>query len=157
MRFKIEQVALCPDDPEAAKELLIEMGADEWIVDKVRAQGVVFGLDAENEAQLSFEYAMLTEAKELEVLNYTDGFNWMAISKRPRVSHFGMHCTEEELAEWKRFFAARHIMIAQEVETTSHTNPAIAGKRWYHYVIFDTHHILGVDIKFIVRHDNADI
>jgi hypothetical protein len=29
----------------------------------------------------------------------------------------------------------------------------IAGKRNYHYTIFATRHILGVDLKFIVRMD----
>ena len=47
--------------------------------------------------------------------------------------------------------------MAQEVMTESHTNPVIAGKRTYNYVIFDTKEILGVDVKFIVRinHDSV--
>ena len=45
----------------------------------------------------------------------------------------------------------RGIKVAQEVFTKSHTNPVIAGKRKYNYVIFDTKEILGVDLKFIVR------
>jgi hypothetical protein len=39
--------------------------------------------------------------------------------------------------------------------TISHTNPVIAGKRWYTYVIFDTRSILGIDLKFIVRREAA--
>ena len=67
------------------------------------------------------------------------------------VSHLGMHVTEDELLEWRKFFAGRKIFVAQELHTDSHSNPVIAGKRWYHYVIFETRHILGVDVKFIVR------
>jgi hypothetical protein len=62
-----------------------------------------------------------------------------------------MHCTADELLKWRKFFRDRGIQIAQEVFTDSHSNPAIAGKRSYNYVIFDTRKILGVDLKFIVR------
>ena len=62
-----------------------------------------------------------------------------------------MHCSAEELVQWRAFFAERDIPVAQEVFTESHTNPVIAGQRWYNYVIFDTKDILGVDLKFIVR------
>lgn len=154
MKFKIEQVALCPPDPEAAIELLTAMGAGEWAKDHVVAEGTVFGDAGRNEADLAFEYELLDGANELEVLSYTQGPNWMddrANADPHRVSHLGMHVTERELAEWRAFFAARGIGVAQEVLTKSHTNPVIAGKRSYHYVIFDTHAILGVDIKMIRR------
>ena len=67
------------------------------------------------------------------------------------ISHLGMHCTADELLNWRDFFDERGIKVAQEVFTKSHTNPVIAGKRKYNYVIFDTKEILGVDLKFIVR------
>lgn len=152
MKFKIEQVALCPPDPEAAIELLTAMGAGDWARDHVIANGEVFEDPGRNEADLAFEYNMLKSANELEVLHYTDGPNWMD-EYRPRASHLGMHCTEVELEGWREFFEERGILVAQEVKTESHTNPHIAGKRWYNYVIFDTYDILGIDIKFIVRSD----
>lgn len=151
MKFKIEQVALHPRDPAAAMELLDAMGAGEWARDHVVANGEVFGHEARNEANLNFEYDMLKGANELEVLNYTTGDHWMA--EDHRVSHLGMHCSAEELKQWRKFFEERGISVAQEVKTESHTNPHIAGKRWYNYVIFDTLDILGVDVKFIVRSD----
>lgn len=155
MKFMIEQIALCPVDPEAAKELLNAIGAEgSWAEDHVVADGKVFGRKGRNEADLSFNYDMLGEARELEILSYTSGENWIANREGltpARVSHLGMHCGKDELAKWKRFFARRGISIAQEVKTQSHTNPHIAGKRWYHYVIFDTYDILSVDLKFIVR------
>lgn len=153
LQFKIEQVALCPDDPEAAIELLTAMGAGEWARDHVIANGEVFEDGGQrNEADLAFEYSMLKGANELEVLHYTDGDNWMH-DHAPRASHLGMHCTEVELEGWREFFEERGIPVAQEVRTESHSNPVIAGKRWYNYVIFDTYHILGIDVKFIVRSD----
>lgn len=155
MKFKIEQLALCPPDPEAAKELLTAMGAGDWADDTVLAAGEVFGSGGSNTADLSFEYDMLSDANELEVLSYTRGPNWMDLRANApcnRASHLGMHVeTEEELEEWRQFFKARGHGVAQEVMTARHTNPVIAGKRRYHYVIFDTFDVLGIDIKFIRR------
>jgi len=156
----IEQVALCPKNPGAARELLSAMGIDEWVFDHVSARGnVARSRNVESEADLSFNYQALGIAKELEVLHYTRGPNWMRRLFRPRVrvSHLGMHCSESDVREWRAFFAARNIPVAQELWTERHTNAAIAGKRRYHYVIFDTYPILGVDVKLIVRHDDANI
>lgn len=155
MQFKIEQIALCPRDPEAAIELLTAMGLGDWARDHVVAQGQVFGEIGRNGADLAFNYEGFSEKRELEVLHYTDGDNWMQTASEPRVSHLGMHCSAEELEQWREFFFARNIVVAQEVLTKSHTNPVIAGKRWYKYAIFNTHPVLGVDIKFIVRRDQA--
>jgi hypothetical protein len=161
-KFIIEQIALYPRNPQKALELLSEMGLDEWAHDHVAARGRVFSQpDVENQADLNFNYQGFEggRAHELEVLHYTHGLNWMTWGRpepRPRVSHLGMHCTEEELKEWRLFFAERQIPLAQEVRTFAHTNPVIAGKRKYHYVIFNTYAILGVDIKFIIRHDPSD-
>lgn len=156
--FLIEQVAIYPRDPEAAKALLSAMGLDDWVVDHVSASGLVYGTKGENEADLSFNYQGLGRGKELEVLHYTTGPHWMKKWFRPkyRASHLGMHVTEQELEDWRVIFREQGIPVAQEVRTSSHTNPFIAGKRKYHYVIFDTYPILGIDIKFIVRHDVLD-
>jgi 4-hydroxyphenylpyruvate dioxygenase-like putative hemolysin len=156
LRFKVEQIALCPKDPAAAIELLTALGAENWARDHVVASGQVFGVDGRNEADLAFNYDLVSGGKEFEVLHYTDGLNWMGEESRVNsVSHLGMHCNAEELEEFKAFFAGRGIAIAQEVFTDSHTNPVIAGKRKYNYVIFDCKEILGTDIKLIVRIDEA--
>lgn len=154
-QFQIEQVALHPKDPKAAIRLLNEMGAGQWADDVVMATGSVHGSTPEtNVADLAFEYDMLKGANELEVLHYKAGKSWMG--NQNRVSHLGMHCSAEELEEWKDFFHKRGYKIAQEVKTDYHSNPVIAGKRWYHYCIFDTHEVLSVDVKFIVRRDSKD-
>lgn len=158
LNFTIEQIALYPEDPEAAIELLRDMGAESWIKDRVEASGIVFGNEAQNTGQLNFNYQLSPSGQnpqELEVLHYERGRNWMedndSHDPMPRVSHLGMHCTGDELAQWRQFFSARGIKVAQEVITDSHENPAIAGVRRYQYTIFDTYPILGVDLKFIVR------
>ena len=152
MQFKIEQIALHPKSVPAAMELLAAMGLAEWAYDHVHAVGHVFGDLGANEADLAFNYeASPAKTLELEVLHYTRGPNWMVNEARSAVSHIGMHVTIAELEEWRRFFAGRSIQVAQSVETVSHDNPVIAGKRCYTYVIFDTREILGADVKFIVR------
>lgn len=149
--FRIEQLALCPRNPRMAKQLLTEMGAGPWAEDHVKAEGEVFGNKAANEANLSFDYDLLKQANEFEVLEYTEGENWLDQHTESVASHIGMHCTEAELTYWKSFFAARYIPIAQEVNTYEHTNPVIKDTRRYHYCIFATRDLLGVDTKFIVR------
>jgi len=152
-KFNIEQIAIAPKDPKAAEELLTAIGAAEWARDHVKAEGKVFGETGENEADLKFNYDLFHGKRgEFEILTYTDGPNWLQKPGRGgRVSHLGMHCTAEELVEWRKFFAGRGIPVAQEVFTQSHSNPVIKDQRWYNYVIFDTNPILGVDLKFIVR------
>lgn len=160
MKFFIEQIAICPADPAAAEKLLADMGATEWVRDTVTAHGQVFGEPGLNKADLAFNYQLGETAElagqfEFEILHYTDGPNWMKSRVTPSVSHLGMHCTLEELSQWKRFFSERSISVVQEVVTSDHTNPAITGKRSYCYCIFNTNPILGVDLKFIVRGNNV--
>lgn len=151
LKFTIEQIAICPKDPVAARALLRDIGAVTWHEDHVVADGRVFGFEGSNHADLAFNYELFS-GKEFEVLHYTKGSNWMEGKVRANsVSHLGMHCSADDLMKWREFFAARSISVAQEVMTQSHSNPAIAGERWYNYVIFDTKEILGVDLKFIVR------
>jgi|TARA_R110000868_G_scaffold186342_3_gene428783 hypothetical protein len=155
MKFKIEQIAIVPNDPERAMRLFAKIGLTDWAKDHVVATGKVWGVGGSNGADLAFNYqATGDKALELEVLHYTSSPNWME-RYGTSASHLGMHVTEEELVGWRWFFAEEKIAIAQEVATLSHTNPVIAGKRWYKYVIFDTRAILGIDLKFIVRREAA--
>jgi len=158
MKFFIEQIALCPPNPAAAISMLKQLGLDEWVHDHVVAGGKVFEASGNNEADLAFNYQNTRpEGKplELEVLHYTSGPNWMS-GRPPMVSHLGMHCTAEELNEFRRKFSNMGVRVAQEVFTESHTNPYLLEvKRKYQYVIFDTRDVLGVDLKLIVRRENA--
>lgn len=161
MQFTFTQIATCPPDSAAAMKLLAEMNwMGDWVRDRVKARGTVFGSPAESSADLAFNYKLGPPGVEFEILNYVEGQNWMQQREERdgicanRVSHIGVHCTENELNWWKHFFAKRGIEIAQELQTKAHTNPSIAGRRWYHYVIFDTFAILGFDVKFIVRREH---
>jgi hypothetical protein len=150
MQFKIQQIAICPLNVERANALLEKIGLTKWTRDTVVASGKVHGIDGANTAELAFNYEAF-DGHELEVLNYTEGPNWM-VNERPAISHLGMHCTEAELDEWKSFFKAEGIPIAQEVFTQSHTNEFLRNNgRKYHYCIFSTRAVIGTDLKFIVR------
>ena len=158
MKFFIEQIALCPPDPDRARALLVALGLTDWVRDTVTAEGRVFGTPGVNVAHLAFNYeasAPGPKPLELEVLHYVAGSNWIDAGRRgASVSHLGMHCTEEELDAFRRKFAALGIPVAQEVLTLAHTNPyLLSNGRKYRYVIFDTRSILGVDLKFIVRRE----
>lgn len=152
LRFRIEQLALAPKKDSLAIEFLQDIGLAEWTEDDVVAGGTVFGECGANRATLRFNYEAFS-GKELEILKYTHGCSWVD-GLTPTVSHIGMHTTEEELVEWRKVMNKWDMLVVQEVKTISHTNPAIAGKRCYHYVIFGTRWLIGTDIKFIVRHDN---
>lgn len=169
--FRIEQIAFAPPvgAHALAQAFLRSLGWDgEWVHDTVIASGTMQGADGEeievlNKASLSFNYdssawravandrlnAMDAEPLECELISYRAGNNWLQGGKIPCISHLGMHCTEEELTQWKAFFAVKRIPIAQEVETIHHTS----APRKYHYCIFNTRPVLGTDLKFIVRKD----
>jgi hypothetical protein len=173
-QFKIEQIALYPNNSERARTFLAKLGLSEWFHDTVVARGSVFTeKDCENTAHLAFNYQAGNgefvkdgdevnpqgyKPLELEVLDYREGENWMDVMTDSgevgwpgAVSHLGMHVTEEQLVEFDLVMREENIEIAQSVHTQSHTNPAIKDSRRYKYVIYDTRSLIGVDLKFIVR------
>lgn len=164
--FKIEQIALFTVTSERARAFLSALGLSEWHHDNVVAHGSVFNQHEQtNEAHLAFNYQAGSGSDveagkplELEVLDYTQGANWMDQSMEAgetgrcgAVSHLGMHVTEEQLVEFDHVMRAWEIQVAQRVHTQSHTNPHIKDSRRYKYVIYDTRFLIGVDLKFIVR------
>ena len=105
MKFQIEQIAIVPKDPIAAKKLLSEIGATEWSEDHVVATGNVFGVRDTNEADLSFNYDLFS-GKEFEVLDYTSGPNWVdSRGERNTVSHLGMHSSRTVISKWRKKFS----------------------------------------------------
>lgn len=155
--MKIEQIAIATYSEEQAKQIienLKTLGYDEWVEDTVTAEGTVFDKQTVNVAKLNFNYQM---GFELEIITYLVGYSWH--EKRnvedniqfPFQSHMGKHATAGEIDLMKKKMEKLGCGIAQEVYTLSHTNPAIAGKRKYHYVVFDSREKLGFDLKLIER------
>ena len=150
-KFIINQISICPKDPIAAHKLLFEMGAVPWNLDTVTAEGEVNGISGRNVSQVAHNYNLVSTETEFEILDYSHGPSWLADKTESVVASFGMNSTEEHLSKWKEFFAERNIDVCQEVNTIKHANPAINDVYRYHFCIFRTRDILGVDIKFIVR------
>lgn len=176
MQFKIEQVAIMVGfNRERAMAFLAAIGLTDWVHDHVKATGAVGIIEpTSNEADLAFNYqttrgmygtpgasgsADISQLRplEFELLTYTEGSHWLdedvgLAFDGACVSHLGMHVTAEELVQWKLKMAELGVDIAQEVRTQSHTNDFLlkTGRR-YHYTIFNTRQIIGVDLKFIVR------
>jgi hypothetical protein len=145
----IEQVAIASGNPQQIIEQMSIFGCNKWHHDEVVAKGKVFGVEAENVAELHFNYQL---GFELEILKYNQGPNWHQ-QRNPNcytgpafLSHMGLHATPEHMEQ-----LYNKLPIAQEVWTHSHSNPAIAGKRKYHYVVFDTRDMFGFDLKLIER------
>lgn len=153
----LDQIAFYAPDERAADDVKMYFGLSDadWTEDHVTGNVRVFGEyedEAESRARLLFNYDL---GIELEILTYTDGPNWHAYRDNicfgsglregspPFVSHLGFHVNDGELPilPWP---------IAQEMITTSHSNPAIHDRR-YAYRIFSTRAMLGVDLKYIKR------
>lgn len=153
-KFIIDQLALALpsgyENEKRALNFLRRCGMREWVEDTVAATGTVNGVSGSNVANLRFNYEAF-DGKELELLKYQSGNNWLSGVDKPAVSHIGMHCTEADLREWRKLMAEFEVPLAQEVWTDSHTNPRIRNCRRYHYVIYATRDLIGVDMKFIVR------
>lgn len=149
MALKIEQVAIYTNEPRKLIDALSALGYDEWAKDEVLARGEVWGDKAANRASLAFNYQL--GPFEFELLKYEAGTNWLGGQARtgPFLSHLGVHVEDVEPVKAK--MKALGYRIAQEVTTLAHTNPVIAGKRQYRYVIFDTKEALGFYLKIIQR------
>lgn len=151
----LDQIAFYAPDATAEEKVkgMFGLREAEWTEDFVTGRVSVFGEPEQvSQAKLLFNYDL---GIELEILTYTLGPNWHRHrAKRgegppinpgcePFVSHIGFHVNEEELP-------FRLEPAAQRMVTTFHSNPAIADRR-YEYVIYDTFHSLGVDLKYIKR------
>lgn len=170
--FTIDQIAIgiAPHMYTGAIQLLEDLGLTGWIKDLVHAEGHWWHFDAddeivtegvgENYASLGFHRSATKNTDglvELETIEYPEGAgneknNWLGNLPKPLVTHISTHCTEEELEQFDQVLADHGIYWAQDVETVRHSNPHIVEGGWnYHYRIYHTRPLLGVDLKFIVR------
>jgi Glyoxalase/Bleomycin resistance protein/Dioxygenase superfamily len=155
--YHIDQVAIVCRDSAATRAALDRIFSGEdtcltWHKDTVHATGNVFGNhDTGNIANLSFNYELMANRLEFEVLQYVEGANWhdTAMHPTPGFSHLGMHV--DDVSWWVAHMSELGYKVAQQVVTDSHTNPAIKNSRRYQYVIFDTRETIGFDLKLIQR------
>ena len=136
MKFKIDQISFYPMNTIEAKNLLSDMGLSLWAEETNFSKGTVFGFPCENESK-SFVHGQIGPAPEIELLEYKKGPNYMDIRPNAdpyRAAHIAMFINESEVVHWRTFFADRNIGICQEMNG---------------HIIFNTHPILGIDVKFI--------
>lgn len=146
LNMKIDQIAFAAFDQRDEDMIKASLGlADaEWVEDEVVASGTVAGREGTNRAKLLFNYDY---GIEVEILRYLEGPNYLEAQRiQPgTICHIGMHYTEGEVPTFGR-------RIIQQVETQSHTNPAVVDKgRRYRYTIYDTMALFGRNFKVIER------
>ena len=144
----IEQIAIKVENPLSVIAMFKELGYDEWTEDEVTAEGNVLGVpNCTNVARLYFNYQIF-DGVEFELIRYHTGPNWLDQCGYG-LSHLGVHVDDIQPAV--NAMIALGYRVAQDVRTIKHTNAAIKDTRRYRYVIFDTRHTLGFDLKFIQR------
>jgi hypothetical protein len=138
MKMKFEQIAIHDSRRFPLKRLFSAFppGGHEWTTDVVVAKGIMQVGDGEyipveNEAILQFNYTLFP-GKELELIHYTRGQNFLAHSGSGKLSHFGFHVVS--IDNWRGWLAERGFTIVQEVITQSHESQLV-DKR-YHYAIY---------------------
>ena len=119
--MQIDQVAIYSEDPEGTKALLdLIFGSDTWHTDHVVASGQVFDQDGQNKAELNFNYQLIKNGVEFEVLKYEEGPNWVAENSQTYgVCHLGVHVDDVETIS--QSLLDMGFKVAQEVRTESHT------------------------------------
>lgn len=149
--FPIEQIAFV-GRPEMLTMLKF-LGAHEWHHDTVTTRARVFDSGIfEQEALLAFNYQLIP-GKELEVIRYTRGENFLSESGTlGGLSHLGLHVDDMDKSTQMLRDQLGEVRIIQEAVTVRHTNPNIKDTRRYRYRIFDTRNTLGFFLKFIQRH-----
>ena len=137
---------------------LLTLGvASDWIYDDVTFDGHVSGKPVSGTvAALNFQNDLIIGDVQFEILHFTKGDNWhrerYSQNQLPFISHFGFHVdSRERFDEIRLFFKERGIKEIQIANTTHHTNANIPLDRSYHYIIFDTLHVFGFDLKMILR------
>ncbi len=151
--MKFEQIAIhVPDIDLYIQDNKNVCSLGVWKRDVVTGRVSVFGGEfGFSKAELAFNY---DSDYEFELLRYLEGDNWHARKGKPLdkpfFSHKGTHIEDIDAA--KNYFLNQGLVIAQEMFTETHTNDYLIMKnRRYHYVIFNSEHILGYDLKLIKR------
>lgn len=152
--IKFEQIAYYTVQPEIALlHLEQKFGMKKWVHDTCMADGLVFGKPVTGVVgELWFNYD--TPGMEFELLHYPGKDNWHAARGAfpgPMfLSHMGYHVPDMAVARVR--FERMGWKVAQEVRTTYHSNPYLQERgRTYHYVVWDSLHIIGFDLKLIQR------
>ena len=153
LQFVADQIMIRPENAAMAMELLTAMGCGRWYGEHVVSAGGVFDDVAGNESEHAINKNTFSGPCDLQVVDYTSGANWMDVrpdSDPHRVGCLSMQVTEKELQRWRRLFHSFSIDVVQEMTAQVIPDSSRLPKRQELSVVFDTHAILSVDIRFMV-------
>jgi len=152
--MQFEQIAI----NDHADFPLMKMFSGDWKKDTVVSKGIIRDESnvgyrkIENTAMLRFNYHVFP-GKELELISYIDGPNFLNFVNYGAISHFGTHV--KSIDDYCTVLHDQGFMVIQNVITQSHQSPNVLPYRRYHYVIYG-HDNLHFKIKLIERIDVKD-
>jgi len=136
--MQIDQIAIHDSREFAAQKMLNLMGAGSWSEDTVVAKGILLYdgmyIKCANTAVLKFNYRMIP-GKELELIHYVAGKNFLAFKTPGGLSHFGVHVIS--IIDLRAFMSERGFILVQEVISQSHQSFSVPAGRRYHYAIYE--------------------
>lgn len=141
--------------------MLRDIGLTDWFVDNVTAKGKMHereNIEVMEQCFSTYEADDNSEIRTpvaLELSRHIAGPTYNGI-QRNFVSHLGMYVTEEQLDRFRIYFDNKWVAVLMDMDTTNHSDPSTNVTARFHYVVFDTRPIIGVDLMFIVRKDIID-
>ena len=158
--MKISQIAIQVPSIKRAKEILTKiLGAKFILDDSLKMDGQFKGVNLEDvDLDLSFDYEILKDTREFELINSTDKRHWHSESKDGFLSHLGIYC--ESGAELESACLVLDEMGFRKIQDSlsyDHTTVHSDGStRSYIDVIYDTHSEIGFNIKFTLKLKDVD-
>lgn len=142
---------------------LFNMGFKDWSFDTATLEGYHFGVDTKIKATMAFNYQFLG-GRELEYVSYVghpEPRFWQkeewggltrpaALGEDTFISHMSSYVTdlEESIKDVERKYkmVPFHMFV-----TSNHSNPAVAGRKFFKEAIYDTRKIIGFNVKLIEK------
>ena len=153
--MKIKQIAFQVPDVKKAKELLAFLFDADFKIDDSLIMDGRFNGEFANEVplDLSFDYNMLKDADELELINSKGDAHWHSDFTPGFLSHLGIYCDSQfELDVAIKKLDEIGLVCIQDSFSHTHSRPNQDGsERSYRDVIYDAVHLIGFNIKLSLK------
>lgn len=149
------QMAVCTNDVASSIGCLNTLGFTEWSRDNAMLNGTYAGKPCTMEAQMAFNYQIFP-GKEFEFVRYfghpEDRFGGKLRSgnSRPFISHISAYVDDITVA-CARVEQEKGMVPIHRFNTSGHTNPRVAGRKYFKEAMYDTYHDIGFNIKLIEK------
>lgn len=148
--YEFHQVAIYTRDLDGAVSEMADLGFLEFYQDRAILDGYYREKHCRINAQMLFNYQMLP-GKELEFVRY-DGHPSREYSQAPApfLSHMSAYVDNidaavERIADYQGFLPFHRFT------TSEHSNPRVAGKKYFKEAIYETNLTLGFNVKLIEK------